>query len=82
MNNQIHIRLSVAEVQSLIDAVSYSSSLSKTHKQLEVKLNKQLKEQQHASNRCDCCAELWSVCHCNCYNCGDMYRDCRLNCLE
>ena len=86
MTKQINIRISVSEVEALIHEVLHtprgSPKDTPTSTKLATKLTKQFKEQQHASNRCDCCAELWSVCHCSCYKCRDLYRDCRLNCLD
>ena len=86
MNKQINIRMSVSEVEALIHEVLHtprgSTKDTPASTKLATKLTKQLKEQKQGGKRCDCCAELWSVCHCNCYNCGDMYRDCRLACLD
>ena len=32
--------------------------------------------------RCDCCANLWSECHCVCSNCYGNYSECHYNCLD
>ena len=31
---------------------------------------------------CDCCANLWSECHCMCSHCHGNYRECRYNCYD
>ena len=31
---------------------------------------------------CDCCAHVWSDCHCICSNCHDDYRSCRYGCYD
>ena len=86
MNKQINIRMSVSEVESLVHEVLHtprgSTKDTQASNKLAKKLTKQLKQQEWGCVHCDCCCELGSVCHCNCHNCGEMYRDCRLNQLD
>ena len=31
---------------------------------------------------CDCCVKTWQECSCLCFNCGQDYSECRMNCLD